>query len=187
MILTNWQSKLQLDNKKISLILLATFIIIYLDFSFVVKMQIKGIQESDPKISKLKNDIDKLNKDLVATQELKTKQDQDKKSASLKAKKIITEDQIPALMEYISNQANQKKVKINQIKPSREAKVEPAKSSPLLLTLDLSCDYHNLGAFLNDLENAPEYLAVQDLRITRDTKNDFLQNVSLVLKTYVKK
>lgn len=194
MILANWQSKLQLDNKKIIVILLAALIIIYLDFSFIIKMQLRGIREIRPKIKKMKADLGRLNKDLAVMQQLKEKQVENKEGAPLKAKKIITEESISSLLEYISNQANQNKIRIKQIKPSREAKVgsaagskEAEKFTPLLIALDLSCEYHNFGAFLNDLENAPDYLAVQDLRITRDTKNDFLQNVSLVLKTYVKK
>ncbi len=190
----NKLSNLKLDQKKLALIILFVSIIIYLDFSLMIKLQLKSVNALRPKIIKLKSDIDKFNKDLVMIQELKQKQAKISQKESLKAKKIVSQDAIPSLIEYISNTANQNNLKITQLKPSKELKAQggpvskdTAKLSPFLITLDLSAEYHRFGAFLNALENAQDFMAVQELRITRGQKDDFQQNVNLVLRTYVKK
>jgi hypothetical protein len=58
---------------------------------------------------------------------------------------------------------------------------------PLAINLDLLCDYHHLGKFINDLENAEILFGVEGIRITSQEGNYFQQKVNLILKTYVKK
>lgn len=182
--MTNLLSKLELDKKKILLIALLSFIVFYLDVALIIKLQLRGIRNASPKITKLKKDIDNLNKDLTTLQDLKNKKTEIGKATLLKSKKLILEEEIPSLLEYISDIANKNNIKIIKILPSREPKSDEKK---LLITLDLSCDYHHLGSFINDLENAPDFMAVQEIKIKRDTADYLRQNVNLVLRTYVKK
>ena len=79
-----------------------------------------------------------------------------------------------------------------QINTSKDAKVQEEVMAgerllPVIITLDLTCGYHSLGSFINALENAGQYIDVQDMKIIRDPHNYLLQNVNLVLKTYAKK
>ncbi|MDI6605882.1 MAG: hypothetical protein QME65_01900, partial [Candidatus Omnitrophota bacterium] len=85
-------------------------------------------------------------------------------------------------------------VELIQMKPSRQnspaAKDKVAKTekfTPILIKLDILCGYHELGHFINDLENNPVFMAVEDLKITPQQKDYFKQKVELALKTYVEK
>ena len=190
--LINVQEKLELDKKKIILIILIGFILLYMDFSFLIRLQFKNTRTLGTKISKLKKDIDILAKDLATLEDLKQRHPEVKKEALSKVKKIISEEQIPSLLKDISDIATKYNVKIMQIKPSKELKKEDKvsvvpKFNHLLITLDLICGYHSLGSFINGLENAERFMAVQDLKITPDPNNYLSCNIALVLKTYVKK
>lgn len=88
--------------------------------------------------------------------------------------------------------ANKNNVKILQLNPAREApKTKKGAAatdlSPNLIALDLICDYHSLGVFINELENAPKFMVVEELKISPYSESIFQQSVSLVIKTYVKK
>ena len=56
----------------------------------------------------------------------------------------------------------------------------------VIIDMDISCGYHNLGQFVNDLENNEIFLAVDELRITPRQDDYFNQDIGLKLKTYVK-
>lgn len=168
-----------LDNKKVALIMLSCLIIIYIDFAILFKLQLKGIKTVSPKVAKLKTDIHQLSKGLA---NLKIKQVEIKKGQP-RVKKIVLEREIPSLLERISVMANKNNVRIIKILPSKDTK----STSYILIGLDLTCDYHNLGSFLNDLENSQDFIAVEEIKIRSDMSNYFQQNVNLMLRIYVKK
>jgi len=191
--LLNKLNELKLDNKKIFLIVLACLLILYIDFTFIIKLQLQGIRTLTPKVIKMKKDIDNLAKDLSSMQDLERKAGKDKAQIeSLRPKEIISEDKILLLLQEISDLANKNKVKIMQINTSRDKKapeeiIAGERLSPIIITLDLTCGYHSLGTFINALENARQFIDVQDMKIIRDPRNYLLLNANLILKTYAKK
>jgi len=70
----NSLNKLELDKKKIFLIILACLIIIYIDFAFLIKLQLRSIGTVGEKIIKLKKDMDVLAKDLAIMQQAQKEQ-----------------------------------------------------------------------------------------------------------------
>lgn len=179
-------NKLALDNKKIFLIIFVFLIIIYLDFTFLIKKQFESLKTQGTKIAKLKKDLDTLAK----MQDLKNKQRQTNQKLFSKAKKLISEGEVPAILQDVSSIANKNNVNIMQIKPIKESKAlapPTGKFSTLLITLDLFCDYHSLGKFINELENAQTFMAVQSMKITTQATDYLKQKVNLVLRTYVSK
>lgn len=180
--LLNKFKKLELDKKKIFLFAIVFLFIVYIDFISLVKLQLRGIKTISSEIIKLKTDMNNLTKDAIIMQDFKNKQIKAGPDTSLKVKKIITQDQMPLFLQDIAALANRNNVKIIKISPSKESRSDEEK-----IALDLSCDYHHLGSFLNALENAEKFIAVEEIKITSNTSNYFQQNVKLVLKTYVKK
>lgn len=180
---------LKLDQKKITLIVIVCVFIIYADLNFIFRMQLNNLKALSPKISQLKKDIAALNKGLIEIKGLK-KQPLPKTGV----KRIISEDKIPDLLEFISETANTNNVRIMQVKPVKEARAVDGKTvavagklSAFFIEMSLKSGYHNLGAFINALENAEDFLAVQDIKVSRDKSDYMRQDISLVLKTYVKK
>ena len=192
--LLNKLKGLKLDNKKIFIIAFVGVLILYIDFAFIMKLQLQGIRTLTPKIIKLKKDFNNLAKDLSWMHDLGLEASKDKAQigAPNKAKEIISEDKILLLLQKVSDLANKNQVKIMQINTSKDAKVQEEviageRLLPVIITLDLICGYHSLGSFINALENAGQYIDVQDIKIIRDPHDYLLQNVNLVLKTYAKK
>lgn len=185
-LITSWNA-LELNNKKIILIILICAVIFYLDFAFALKMQLRTIGKTTSKITALKKDIDSLNKNLVLMQ-----QAQNKQASTRKVIKIIPESHLPKLFQKISDIANKYNVKIMELKPSKDTKTKAGKTLakgdfiPISITLDISGGYHDLGRFLNDSENADEFIAVENLRILPQ-QDPFRQKVNILLKTYVEK
>lgn len=181
---------LQLNKQTKILIAVFLALIVYADASFIFKGQLSGLSRLDAKISKLNTDLANLNRGLENMRASQSAPQPQKKV--LKSSKIISDSQVPGLLQEISAQANKLDIKIVQIFPSRQAQKEKApigqgKITPLLINLDLATDYHSLGRFIQALENSSVFMQVQELKIFAQEPDYLKQQVVLVLKTYVAK
>jgi len=186
--------QLDLDNKKLMLIVLISAVIFYIDFNFIFKAQIRVLGKSGTEVARLRKDLDNFKVDLKKMRDSESKQVLASQKPIFKVKSIISENQFSTLLQDISKIANNNDVRILQIKPSRmpaenqNSKVKAsANLNPFIINLDLSCGYHNLGKFINELENLPAFVSVRDIKIEPQDDNYVKQKVELTLITYVKK
>ena len=97
-----------------------------------------------------------------------------------------------SLLEQVSLIAKNNAVRVAQINPVKASRplVKPGqKQSPflsVLIKLDLSCNYHSLGAFINELENSEYAVSTEEIKITPDASGGQRERVLLTLKTYVR-
>ncbi|MBM3243903.1 MAG: hypothetical protein FJZ12_03615 [Candidatus Omnitrophica bacterium] len=180
----NLIERFSLDNKKIAIIVIISIMAVYVDFSFLLKGQIASVNKSKSSALKIKNDLRALEEGLKNMQAVKSSQ---KSAPQRKEKKIIYEAELPALLNDISKIANANNVNILNIKPSRDAKAAAGKFTPILITMDLICGYHNFGRFLNSLENNQAFMAAESFKIEAQPQDTLRQKISLTVKTYVRK
>ncbi|MDD5476641.1 MAG: type 4a pilus biogenesis protein PilO [Candidatus Omnitrophica bacterium] len=181
---------IQLDKQKKILIIIFCFFIVYVEANYILKAQIAGLKSLEPKIALLEKDLKNLNRDLENMRVSKGKPALEARKAASRSSKIITEDQVSGLLQDISSAANKFDVKIIQIRPSREtgkSAIAGDKFTPILINLDLICDYHNLGKFINNLENSPVFMGAVELKISARMPDYLKQKASLVIRTYVSK
>jgi len=176
---------LKLDKQKILLIVVATLLLAYLDFSFLVSLQSDSLKQLDLKIGKTKSDIDTTKRELIRMQQL---EGSPKKGRAV-IKEFITEEEIPMLLSEISNIANKDKIKIVQIEPLKNPERAPDSGAgsnllPIAIDLEVTGGYHQLGAFLSDLENSANFIAVNQISIISQGDDYNIQRISLRLITY---
>ena len=182
-------SKVQLDKKKIIAIALVTVLFLYVDIAFLLKFQIKAAAGLGSKVVKMRKEITELKEQISGMDTEKAKQTQ----MISKAKNIINDSQKDELIKEIYDTANARQVKVMQLRPLSEGRnkeevtVNRVKLTAVSISADLSCGYHEFGSFLNALENGKYYIQVSDIRIARSPNDNFHHNVTMVLKTYVKK
>lgn len=177
---------LESDRKTLILAVVIFVFAIYLDYAFVIGWQKGLLNVSEKKVQKINAEISALMQDLARMRSLQKKQQELGKSGF---KKVITEDEVSLLLRDISNMANASNVKVVQIKPLRSQSPPKAEDGayPLNISLELLCAYHALGSFINRLEDAEQIMEVAQLKVLPQAENYFYQQVSLILKTYVKK
>jgi len=188
MSLTN----IQLNKQKKILIVIFFVLIAYVDNSYILKSQRAGLKSADPKIARLNTDLANLNAGLENMRLSKTKPGASGQKKVSRSSRILPESQLSELLQEISTAANKFDIKIAQIRPSRQAQKEKSaigqdKLTAILINLDLVSDYHNLGRFIQALENSSIFMGVQELEISTQLPDYMKQKVTLVLKTYVTK
>lgn len=178
-------SRIVQDKKKSILAIIVGFVILFLDFSLVLKPQVAAVKAINTKIVKIRNDLNSLKIDMAKMQTSLNK------ASSSKIKKVISEDQKSLLIEEIYKLGSQNNIKILQIRPAKEEKsktpVVTAGILPLLLDVDLSCGYYQLVRFLSAIENDNILMSVNELDIVGNKKNILSHQVKLSLMTYVSK
>ena len=180
---------IQLDQQKKILIVIFCVLIAYVDLTYILKAQTSGLKGVDLKIMRLEKDTKDLNRDLEIMRNSKGKDGLISKDAS-GSSRIMAEGQISGLLQEISSTANKFNIKIIQITPKRETSksvVPGDKFVPILITLDMVCDYHSLGKFINALENSLIFMGVAELKILNRPSEYLKQGVSLIVRTYVSK
>jgi len=183
----------ELDEKKIMLVISISLAIFILDFIFVLGWQNKQINAAKPKIKQSKSDIETINKNFANIDELK-------KKFAIGKKEVISEGELSILLEEISNIANKNSVLIMRIKPVSDPKaskkevksktqkaVPTVKFTPVFIDIELACGYHNLGSFINSLENSVNFMQIQNIKVTTNEEDYTLHKVTLLIKTYIKK
>jgi len=185
-------NELRLDKQKKVLLIIWCLGLIYLDTLFIMKPQLSFSAKLSSQIIKYKSDAARFKKDILDMRKIKNNPAQMNVKAN-GIRKIITESEVEDLLQDISDLANKLNVKILQMRPLKDdtAQIEKVpgleRFTPLTITLDTVCDYHQLGKFINSLETGDTYIKISEIKISNQQSEYFKQKASLIIKTYVKK
>lgn len=185
-------TNLALNKQKQIIIVVILVLLAYVDVSYILKAQRAGISRLDPKIVRLSADLANLKTGLENMRIAKVNPGLSAQKKVMRSLRILAQSQVSELLQEISTSANKFDIKIAQLRPSRQVQKEkPAlgqeKLIPMLINLDMICDYHSLGRFIQALENSAVFMGVQELEISTQLPDYMKQKVVLVLKTYVTK
>jgi len=183
---------LKLDkNKKETLLLAAAvfFVLIGAYLFTFVKPKVVELITLFKDMRVMKSDITRVQNALAREGMLKKKLLSMQEKVTLYEKKLPTEHEVPMLLEELSKMAKETYVKILGISPvyvkigSVDEKPKPYKEIPI--SIHALSGYHQLGAFINKLENAGRFMKVSDIQIRTSNKNKRAHDVELVVSTYV--
>lgn len=123
----------------------------------------------------------------------KLKNDLEEQSQKVESyeKKLPAEQEIPALLENLSNMAKDSDIKIVGIAPAMSyfkddksvKKSQIYREIPILITA--KSGYHEFGRFLNSLENADRFIKVADINIKANKVSPKKHDVELMVCTYI--
>jgi hypothetical protein len=134
-------------------------------------------------------DIEKKSREMAAHK-------QADQAGAARLKKMVSAEDVPVLLQKISNLAKEHAIKVVQINHSTEAGAgqstkgkagqQPAsKNASVNIRLELLGTYHDIGALLWAFEEASEPLVIDDLKIGREAGEVDRQRASLTLKTFI--
>lgn len=108
---------------------------------------------------------------------------------------LPSEEELPAVIEFLSDLASQSQVKIQTIFPQRpvegqdaaavgavgQTAQEPAVYKQIPIQIDAQAGYHQLGVFLSLVESSGKALQVSNLRISGSAKEPKRHDIKMVL------
>ena len=99
---------------------------------------------------------------------------------------LPAEQEIPKLLEDLSDMAKRANVKILGITPmASKQEAQPAEIyQEIPILINAKSGYHELGKFLSDLENAGRFMKVADIKIKENKVSPKKHDVELLVLTY---
>jgi len=181
---------INLKDRKTNLLLLFGIVLICLDLFLILRPQILSLSKINARIKELNQKVISTKTDLSKEQEIKKRLEKLKKEAVFIKDQIIFEEGISDLIDRVSKMANKTDVKIIKIFPLKDPKAKELLNSdlgrfyPLILSLELSSGYHQLGKFLSLLESYERFLKTEEISIIGETSDLSHHRVKLTLWTF---
>ncbi|MDO8536148.1 MAG: type 4a pilus biogenesis protein PilO [Candidatus Omnitrophota bacterium] len=185
---------IDLKNKETQVMLLIVIAALaaaalYLYFVFIP--QVTRVFSLSSGTGKIKSELKSARSVIKDYERLKDQLKEQSQKVESYEKKLPAEQEIPALLENLSTMAKDSGIKIVGIVPEMSyfkdeksaKKSEIYREIPILVTA--KSGYHELGHFLNNLENADRFMKVADINIESNKTSPKKHDVELMVCTYV--
>lgn len=170
-------------------VILAGYFLLFLNPMF------SKLSDLSRKVFKLQSDLSIAELSVDSMPKMKKEISDLKNKAISYSNKLPKEEELPALLESLSMMARDTDVKITKIAPIKDA--EAAKDAKITtrsgvyeeksILINAQCGYHQLGAFIAQLENAERFMEISDITIENVKTALKRHNVQLIVKTFVLK
>lgn len=181
--------KLGSEDRTLVLASIIALVILLLFHLVFLKPHIYRLGQLNLELSRLTRDVENTARDGENIANLKNRLEDLKAKVSFYEQKMSREKDIPALLRNLSKIAKDSQVKIVEIQPRGGRDVQGAKGMYLEVPIDIKarCGYHQLGRFINELENDPRFMRVSDIEIKGTPRDYRNHNVRLLLNMFVLK
>lgn len=162
----------QINEKNQNYILGGILLFIFLiDYFLIMNPQLKTLRTLNPKIRLLAEDLKTAKDDITRMEQYQSSVATFRAQVELLNSSLISKEGIPLVLENISRTANKFGVKIDQLKPLKEEQGlvlenKEGKFSALPILVNAQGSYHNMGRFINQIEENNAFLSIVDLKFT---------------------
>jgi len=164
----------------------AVFVIL-LDVFLGIMPQMGAISQIDDQINQTTVQIQQEMDDRLKVNLIKKNLEKTRVQLSQLSIKVRPAQEVPSILETISNVANDNGVKIDQLAPDKAHQESLDSSSEnkyyaLPVVIKARCGYHMFGRFLNKLEDENIYFIVKDFIVQNDGKDPRMHLFTLTIK-----
>ena len=162
-------------------------VILYLYVNFLLLPQIRGAVKAYNNAKKIYAEVKASERAVSEVDGLKRQVSQYQNKIESYEKMLPVEQEIPKLLEDLSNMAKESSVKIVGITPlqAKEPQTSEQIYQEIPILINARSGYHELGKFLSDLEGAGRFMKVVDINIKENKATAKRHDVELLVLTYV--
>jgi len=168
---------------------MAVILLVY--FFLLLRPTLGTLMDIAPRVQKLRMEIKAVQNDLEFKDRLKAKRVSLEDQLKLYANKLSRERELPSLLEDLSRTARTSNIKILGITPQDKALAKislRAKESEVYqehpISVTAESGYHQLGTFVNKLENNERFMRIADINIKANKANPKRHDVEFVVCAY---
>jgi Tfp pilus assembly protein PilO len=173
-------------------IIAAAAVIFILDAGFLLRWQFESVCRFSAQVKQLSTEIADLKSDTKFFATYKNKLTDLRNEVADLNKAVITEENLPAVIESISKFANMSGVRILEIKPITEnaAEQKTVKMGTDVffrkkISISVKTGFHQLGRFMALLENHTVFLNIKNIEIRADGQEFLRQTVTMTVEVVV--
>jgi len=160
-------------------------VIVY--FSFILTPQVERVFEAVDHAAKISTNLKDAQYNIANIPKFRTNITAYEEKIERYEKMLPTEQEIPALLENLSDMARKSNIKIVGIMPvvtkdDKTKKIAVYQEKPILI--NAKSGYHELGKFISNMENADRFMKVSDIQIKTNNQSPKKHDVELTVLTY---
>ena len=166
------------------------FGIFLMDYFIIMMPQVRTFIALNPKIQALAKDIKQARDDIARKPQYEAQAAALREKMRAATSSICRKDEIPRILDNIALIASHNKIKITQIMPLREAQevvltTKDAKYYALPVSINARGSYHDLGRFINRLEQDTIFMTVGELDIAATGEDPLHHAATMKIKTFI--
>ncbi len=171
----------------LSIVLMA---ILLFDYFVIMARQFDTIKKLTPQIQTLSHSLKEAKDNMAHLDQFQKEINQHREKMRGIGTTILTREEIPIILDHISNIANQYQIKINQMMPLKDAQQEILSNSDgkyysLPVLINAKGGYHNIGRFFNDLENNKIFMSIIDFDLVSSVDDPTRHTITMKIKTFI--
>jgi len=179
-------------KQRLMLIYGAGFLLVFLLYFFLLlQPTLSKLFDILPKLREYRLDIRGVHSDLQFEDKLRKRVSALEKKLDSYEKSLSREKEIPVLLENLSNLARDARVKILGITPVDAGSLRTGGQEKddsiyqeVPIVINAQSEYHDLGIFINTLENGQRYLQISDIEIKSNRNNPKRHDVKFIVYAY---
>jgi Tfp pilus assembly protein PilO len=185
--------ELELDKSKKKVLLvyvLSVLFVIAFFFYFFLGPAIAKLFDVLPKVRALSMEIKMAEEDFQFEEKLKRKLGSLNEKMTGYGNRLSREKEIPMLLESLSRLARKSRVRILSITPFQKRLKEQEKGEKesvyqeVPIAVSAQSAYHDLGTFINKLENDERFMKITDMEIKANRTNAKRHDIDFVVYAY---
>jgi len=156
--------------------------------NFLLKPSIANLKKINPRLIELTENIRRAESEIMRQAAIEDRV-KDLKSG-IEGYEIVlsSEEELPSLLEELSEKAHESNVKIIGIKPKKIVNVGSRQKTPyreIPISIKAKCGYHQLGDFIARLEGADRLFVISDIEIAGVLQTPRRHNITLIVSTFL--
>src|SRR3989338_4757179 len=181
----------QINDKNRNYILGGILFAIFFVYYFVIMQpQLMTLRSLSPEITILSQDLKKAKDDIEKLHVYQRQVNQLQQKISLLGERIKSKEEVPVILERISNLANQYHIRVAQITPMLDTqellmKGKEGNYFSLPIMIEARSNYHDFGRFLNDIESDSISLTVEKFSILANAQDTLKHEIKLTVNAVV--
>ena len=179
-----------LKNQKLVVYGIITLCLLVANYALFLKPTMASLAKTTPKLRQLQRELAASQSAVVNIPRYRVQIEEMKERLSHQKKKLSTKQEISSLLKGLSEIAKDSGVKILSIKPYPAVAgvgqdIGSGTYQKYPISIKAICGFHQLGTFLNKLENADTFMRVSDIRITANSKDITQHHIYVLVNTYI--
>lgn len=174
-------------REKLMFVAFGLVFLLFLDYCFWLSPVVIVLTRTAPTLSSLQADLDALKDDKKNQSAIQQKREDVLKELADKEKGFEVSNELPALLENLSDLARKSGVRITSLKPiDGPPSTQPKLYFSIPVEIHANAGTHELGNFISDLETGPSFFKVADLKIASTVTDPRRHQVEMRVETYRK-
>ncbi len=184
----NWQQEIN-KHQKLIIYGVLTLCLIIANYTLLFKPTLTSVRQAIPEVRTLQNRLVTAKNSITNIPRFRVQIEEMQKRIAVHQNKFSSKQDMSSILKGLSDTAQDTGVKIIAIKPypavENHNQVSSVGYQKFPISVKASCGYHQLGKFLNSLENADTLIRVSDIKITDDSNEDLQHQVYLLVNTFI--